>query len=165
MRLASISCVAVSVLALAVGAGGAAATGPFTGTAGQQTHPYVSPRAGGPHAHFYLHLTLAVAPGHAGVVATDYQLQVKVPPAQPVARCSPRAPAIIDTGIAHQSIRIGLIAPAAGWCRGRYTVTVFLQRGPYCPKPAPGQPPAACPEFATQELGVGSTHFTVTGGH
>lgn len=164
MRLATISCLAVSALALAVGAGAAAATGSLTGTAGQQTHPYVRPRAGGPHAHFFLHLTLALAPGHAGVVANDYQLQVKVPPARPRARCSPPAPADIDSGMAHQSIRIGLTAPAAGWCRGQYTVTVFLQRGPYCPKPAPGQPPAPCPEFATQELGVGSTHFTVTGG-
>ena len=43
-------------------------------------------------------------------------------------------------------------------------MTVFLQRGPYCPKPVEGQPPTPCPEFATQELDTGSTSFTVGSG-
>jgi hypothetical protein len=67
----------------------------------------------------------------------------------------------IDSGIAHQVVRVVLNTPPAGWCAGRYTLTVFLQRGPYCPRPLPGQPPTPCPEFAEQDLDVGTAHFTV----
>jgi hypothetical protein len=56
---------------------------------------------------------------------------------------------------------VPLPAPRSGWCRERYRVTVFLQRGPYCPKPRPGEPPQPCPEFATQEIDTGEAHFTV----
>jgi hypothetical protein len=140
-------------------------TGPPKGTAAQQTHPSVRPRVGRAHTRFVVRLTLADAPGHVGVLASDYRLQLIVPRARRVSRCSPAALANIDSGTAHQTVRIALIAPAAGWCTGRYTLSVFLQRGPYCLAPAPGQPPAPCPEFATQEHGVGNTHFTVTGGH
>ncbi len=44
-------------------------------------------------------------------------------------------------------------------------MTVFLERGPYCPPPTAGRPPTPCPEFATQELDVGDTHFTITTSH
>jgi hypothetical protein len=139
--------------------------GPPEGTAAEQTHPSVRPRIGRAHTRFVVRLTLTNAPGHVGVLATDYRLQLTVPSARPVSRCSPAAaPMTIDSGVAHQTVRFPLSAPAAGWCTGRYTLTVFLQRGPYCPAPAPGQPPSPCPEFATQELDVGTAHFTVTGG-
>lgn len=136
--------------------------GPPKGTAAEQTHPSVSPRLGRAHTRFVARLTLANAPGHAGVLATDYRLQLTAPRGKPVSRCSPAPPMNIDSGVAGQTVRLTLAAPAAGWCTGRYTLTVFLQRGPYCPPPAPGQPPPPCPEFATQELDVGTAHFTVT---
>jgi hypothetical protein len=135
--------------------------GPPKGTAAEQTDPAVIPRTGRAHTHFTARLTLADAPGHTGVLATDYRLQLTGPREHAAPRCTPAAPANIDSGIAHQIVRIALNAPAAGWCTGRYTLTVFLQRGPYCPATAPGQPPPPCPEFATQELDVGNAHFTV----
>ena len=78
--------------------------------------------------------------------------------------CTPAQPPAIDSGTAGALERIALMPPAGGWCDGTYLVTVFLQRGPYCPKPAEGQPPTACPEFATQELETGSTSFLVGSG-
>ncbi len=131
------------------------------GTAAEQTHPAVLPRTGGRRTRFVVRLTLADAPGHAGVLATDYRLAITVPAKRSLSRCSPAGPASIDAGIAHQVVRVPLATPAGGWCRGRYALTVFLQRGPYCPRPAPGSPPTPCPEFAEQDLGVGSAHFTV----
>lgn len=135
----------------------------ITGSAGQQTHPAVVPRTGHAHTRFIVRMTLADAPGHAGVLATDYRLQLSAPRGRTNRTCLPGPLANIDSGLAHQVVRIGLRAPVGGWCTGRYTLTVFLQRGPYCPKPVPGQPPTACPEFATQELDVGQASFSVTG--
>jgi hypothetical protein len=57
--------------------------------------------------------------------------------------------------------QIKLTPPAHGWCKGTHRVTVFLQRGPYCPPPVQGQPPTPCPEFATQELDTGAAGFKV----
>ncbi|MDQ6776037.1 MAG: hypothetical protein M3071_07420 [Actinomycetota bacterium] len=137
--------------------------GPPKGTAAEQTHPSIRPRLGGAHTLFVLRLTLATAPGHVGVVATDYRVQLRTPSARPTQRCSrPANIASVVSGVAHERVPIALDAPAAGWCAGTYRVTVFLERGPYCPAPAPGQPPPPCPEFATQELDVGDAHFTVT---
>lgn len=99
------------------------------------------------------------------MLATDYRLQVTVPPHSPVARCSPaRAPATIQSGAKGQVVRVGLAAPSRGWCAGRYRLAVFLQRGPYCPTPAAGAPPPPCPEFASQDLDVGDAHFVVVAG-
>lgn len=131
------------------------------GTAAEQTHPSVLPRTGGRRTHFVVRLTLADPPGHSGVLATGYRLVLTVPAKRSAARCSPAGPASIDAGIAHQVVRVPLATPAGGWCRGRHGLTVFLQRGPYCPTPAPGSPPPPCPEFAEQDLEVGSAHFTV----
>jgi hypothetical protein len=52
---------------------------------------------------------------------------------------------------------VRLRAPRSGWCTGRYAVTVYLQRGPYCP--GPGRP---CPLFATREQPTGAARFRVT---
>ena len=137
-------------------------TGPPRGTSAEQTHPSVLPRSGHAYTRFTARLTLADAPGHSGVLATDYRLQLSVPLKHVARRCSPAMPPNIDSGSADQVVRIPLTAPAAGWCTGRYTLTIFLQRGPYCPAPSPGQPPPPCPEFATQELDVGHASFVVT---
>jgi hypothetical protein len=136
-------------------------TGPPTGTPGEQTHPGVVPRRGTPRTRFAVRLTLATTPGHSGVLATDYRLQLRVPARRSVSRCSPPAPANIGAGIAHQVVRIPLVTPAGGWCTGRYTLTVFLQRRPYCPRPPPGRPPTPCPLFAERDLAVGTAHFVV----
>ena len=132
------------------------------GTAAEQTHPSVLPRTGDAHTRFTASLTLADGPGHSGVLATDYRLQLSAARKNIARRCLPEALTNIDSGSANQVVRIPLVGPAAGWCTGRYTLTVFLRRGPYCPAPAPGQPPPPCPEFATQELAVGDANFVVT---
>jgi hypothetical protein len=142
-----------------------APAGPPTGTAAEQTHPSVLPHTGRAHTRFTASLTLADAPGHSGVLATDYRLQLSAAQQHVARRCLPPTPPNIDSGTANQVVRIPLTGPAAGWCTGRYKLTVFLQRGPYCPAPTPGQPPPPCPEFATQELDVGHANFVVTDRH
>jgi hypothetical protein len=141
---------------------GRSPAGPPSGTAAEQTHPSVLPRRGHRHTRFTAALTLADAPGHSGVLAIDYRLQLSLLRRHAFGRCSPPPPPILDTGSAGQRVHIRLIAPAAGWCVGRYALTVLLQRGPYCPAPTPGQQPPPCPEFATQERDVGHAGFVVT---
>jgi hypothetical protein len=140
-------------------------TGPPRGTMAEQTHPSVLPRTGRARTRFTASLTLADAPGHSGVLATDYRLQLSARRKHVARRCLPATLPNIDSGSANQVVRIALTAPEAGWCTGRYTLTVFLQRGPYCPAPSPGQPPPPCPQFATQELDVGHATFVVTSQH
>ena len=53
--------------------------GPPSGTSAEQTHPSVLPRTGHAYTRFTARLTLADAPGHSGVLATDYRLQLSVP--------------------------------------------------------------------------------------
>lgn len=191
MRTAPRLSVLAAVLAAGVGAGGACAlgqggvgssvtgtvrpgtivtatstpAGPPKGTVTEQTHPSVLPRTGGARTRFAVRLTLADAPGHTGVLATAYRLQLSVPAKHAISRCSPAAPTNIDSGIARRVVRVALIEPTAGWCTGRYTLTVLLQRGPYCPKPSAGAPPTPCPEFAERDLNVGEAHFIVTTRH
>ena len=152
-----------AVLAAGVGAASVSAAGSPRGTAAEQTHPSVLPHTGRARTRFTARLTLAEAPGHSGVLATDYRLALSAPRTHTTRRCLPVTPMNIDSGAAHQVVRIPLSTPARGWCSGRYTLTVFLQRGPYCPAPTPGKPPPPCPEFATQELDVGHATFDVAG--
>jgi hypothetical protein len=145
------------------GAGTTTPTGPPRGTPAEQTHPAVLPATGTARTVFTVRFTLAVAPGHVGVFATDYRLQLTAPAKTNLSRCSPATPlSNINSGTAGSVVRVALASPASGWCVGRYRLTVFLERGPYCPPPTAGQPPTPCPEFATQELDVGDTHFTIT---
>jgi hypothetical protein len=144
------------------GTGSSGLTGPPRGTPAEQTHATVTPASGRAFTRFTVRLTLADTPGHSGVFATDYRLQLAAPRKAPAVRCAPKTrPGNIDSGTAGEVLRIPLTAPAAGWCAGRYQVTIFLERGPYCPQTTPGEPPPPCPEFATQELDVGDTHYTV----
>src|SRR5579863_1920682 len=113
--------------------------GPPMGTVAEQTYPSVYPHAGRAHTRFTASLTLADAPGHSGVLATGYRLQLSVNRKHVARRCSPPPPPNIDSGSASQLVHIPLTAPESGWCDGRYTLTVFLQRGPFCPAPTPGQ--------------------------
>jgi hypothetical protein len=129
----------------------------------ERTDPQVHPTSGGRFTVFTLIFTLRDAPGHEGVMATEYRAQITAPPGSRSA-CIAAQPPAIDSGTAGASERITLTPPAGGWCGGSYLVTVFLQRGPYCPKPVEGQPPTPCPEFASQELVTGSTSFTVGSG-
>jgi hypothetical protein len=126
----------------------------------------VTPATGRAFTRFTVRLTLADTPGHTGVFATDYRLQLTAPRNAPAVRCAPQTPPDnIDSGTAGEVLHIPLTAPAAGWCTGRYQVTIFLERGPFCPQATPGQPPPPCPEFATQDLDVGNTHYTVKPPH
>ncbi len=148
---------------ITAGPGTTTPTGPPKGTPAEWTHPAVLPATGTARTRFAVRFTLADAPGHVGVVATDYRLQLTAPARSNPSRCSPvTPPANITSGAAGSILRIPLPVPTSGWCAGRYRMTVFLGRGPFCPPPAAGQPPTPCPEFATQELDVGDTHFTIT---
>ena len=137
--------------------------GTTTVPSNERTDPQVHPTSGSALTVFTLTFTLRDAPGHEGAMATEYRAQVTAPPGSR-SSCMAAQPPAIDSGTAGATERIALPPPAGGWCRGTYLVTVFLQRGPYCPKPVEGQPPTACPEFATQELETGSTSFTVGSG-
>ncbi len=135
-------------------------TGPPTASPAERTHPRVRPKVGGARTSFTLWFTLRQAPGHAGVLATDYRVQVS-PPSHARASCWPAQPAPVQMGRKGETVRRRLATPSTGWCVARYAVTVYLQRGPYCPPPTAGKPPTPCPEFATQELKVGEVRFTV----
>jgi PASTA domain len=126
----------------------------------ERTHPHVRPATGGRLTSFTLAFTLREAPGHQDVFAVDYRVQVTAPTSA-AASCMPTPPPMIESGTAGASEQITLTPPAGGWCAGTYLVTVFLQRGPYCPSPVEGQQPIACPEFATQELDTGSASFVI----
>lgn len=150
------------ILTVIVGAAIAAA-GEGRGQVGgpsERTHPRVRPAIGRRFTSFALTFTLREAPGHRGVFAVEYRVQV-TPPRGAAASCVPTQPPPIESGAAGTLEKIGLTPPAHGWCRGTHRATVFLQRGPYCPPPPAGKPPTPCPEFATQELDTGTAGFTV----
>ena len=94
------------------------------------------------------------------LTTTSYRIRVDRP-ARARAACTAPNPPIVDSGAQGDMASLPLPKPRHGWCRGRYTVTVFLQRGPYCPTPKDGQPPQPCPMFASQDLDVGQAGFTV----
>jgi hypothetical protein len=133
-----------------------------TGRGGLESHPVVTPGRGGPRTAFAVRFTLPVAAGHAGVVDTRYSLAVIAPRARSTARCAGSAAAAPATGAAGKRVRVRLIGPANGWCEGAYTVTVLLERGPYCPPASPTRPPVMCPEFLTAVRPVGSARFRVS---
>lgn len=135
-------------------------TGPPTATRDHQTYPRVVPREAGQRSRVAVYFTLADAPGHQGIVASSYRIGIARPPGARAA-CAPASPPGVEQGTKDAIARVALARPASGWCAGRYTVKVFLQRGPYCPEPAPGEPPAPCPLFASQDLDAGRAHFTV----
>ena len=126
----------------------------------ERTDPQIHPTSGSGLTVFTLTFTLRDAPGHESVMATEYRVQVAAPPGSR-SSCMAAQPPAIDSGTAGALEQITLTPPAGGWCGGIYLVSVFLQRGPYCPTPVEGQQPIPCPEFATQELDTGSTTFTV----
>jgi len=137
-----------------------ASSGPPKAPRGERTYPRLQPPTGRRDTRFTLTCTLRDAPGHQGVLAVDYRVQV-APPIGASAPCTPAEPPTIDTGTAGAIEHVPLTPPAHGWCRGSNRVTVFLERGPYCPPPVEGQTPTPCPEFATQELDTGDASFTV----
>jgi hypothetical protein len=137
---------------------------------GDQTYPHVTPRTGGRHRSFKLSFTLAQAPGRTGYEFVEYRAVVSAP-AQTRASCTPTQPAPVTSGTQGEVERIALPQPTHGWCKGRYAVTVYLQRTQTCPPPVqPGPPPDyVCPVTASEaqpvqpvsELDTGQAHFTV----
>jgi len=153
------SCAAAATVTAAPG--DSAPTTYPTGAPAQQTHPVVRPHHPTRRSHVAVRFTLAEAPGRRGAFESDYRVQVDRPARSRAACAAAAAPRPVTSGAQGSRVTVALPAPSRGWCRGRYVVTVFLQRGPYCPKPQGGQPPQACPEFATQDLRVGRTTFVV----
>lgn len=134
--------------------------GPARAPRRERTHPRLRPTVGGPHTRFTLAFTLRQAPGHHGVLAVAYRVQV-APPLRARASCRPAELPTIDTGAAGAIERVPLRPPLHGWCRGSHRVTVFLERGPYCPPPVVGKALTPCPEFALQAMDTGEASFTV----
>lgn len=128
-------------------------------TESESTHPRVRPAYGQADSAFTLTFTLRETPGHEGILATDYS--VLVTPLKPDAPCVPPQSAPIESGAAGEVKAVSLTPPEGGWCKGTYAVTVFLQRGPYCPPPEEGGLPVPCPAFALQDLETGGSGFTV----
>jgi hypothetical protein len=130
------------------------------------THPSVRPRVGHRHSKFELKFTLAQAPGRAGLVDTYYSELIS-PPAHAAPACSPSQPAPVSTGSQGATIKIHLHRPTRGWCKGRYELTVFLDRtqlcGPPIALPAISCPVslAARPPSPIRRVDTGQTHFTV----
>ena len=135
-------------------------TQPPVGSSAQQTHPVVHPKRPTRRSHVSVRVTLSDAPGHEGVVESDYLIQVDQPIGSRAA-CAATAPPNVTSGTRGTRVSVALPSPRYGWCHGRYTATVFLQRGPYCPTPPAGQPPQPCPEFASRDLQVGRRTFVV----
>jgi hypothetical protein len=128
----------------------------LSGTATQQTNPLVHPDRGGPRTKFSLYLTARQRLGLNGGLRSDYRVTLN-------AAGGGCADAFtIDGGAAGARLHEGLHAPrAAGWCRGRYTGVVILDRAPSCAPAGPGAPPVACPDFLPAPVTVGHFHFTV----
>jgi hypothetical protein len=133
----------------------------------QQTHPSVRPRVGRRRTTFELIFTVAQAPGRAGFGDTYYR-EVVSPPARAPESCSPTPPAPVFSGPQGTTAKIALRPPAHGWCRGRYQVTVFVQRTPTCGPPLGRAARMACPvsaggepEIRSADLDTGQAHFRV----
>lgn len=136
-----------------------------TGTV--QTHPSVAPRIGHRRSTFELTFTLAQAPGRAGLMDTYYR-EVVSPPAHAPQSCSTTQPPAVLSGAQDATVKLPLRAPARGWCKGRYDVTVFLQHTSSCGPPLDGAALIICPEstgpvpvFPVADLDTGQAHFTV----
>lgn len=156
MKLRSLTAVLLAAgggLGAAVVAGARSSATPRS----ERTHPRVEPSSGTPSTSFGLSFRLREQPGHQGVMATEYRIEVSPQRGAP-SSCQPAQPGPIARGRRGRIVAVPLTPPSGGWCAGTYRVIVFLERGPYCP-PAP--PPQPCPEFATQEMDTGHARFTV----
>ena len=109
---------------------------------------------------FAAYFTLRSRPGPEGVFENTYSVHV-ARRGRLRARCLASSPEVVQSGTPGSIARVPLPAPRGGWCRGRYRVTVVLDRGPYCPKPGPGESPQACPLFPNQLIETGAAHFSV----
>jgi hypothetical protein len=134
----------------------------------EQTHPHVKPRVGGRHRTFQLSFTLAQAPGGSGSAYTAYRAVISAP-AHARSSCVPTQPQPVTTGSQGEVKRVPLHPPAHNWCRGRYGVTVYLQRTQICGPPIGPAPRIVCPlsahavepAYPIEELKTGETHFRV----
>jgi hypothetical protein len=156
LRLPALALLALVALPVAP-ASGVRAASPPKAPAAEQTHPHLRPHAGGRHASFVLTLTAADDLGVHGVLQTDYAINAS----NAAGGCHSTFAAKLDAGRKGQQLTLTLAPQPAEWCRGRYRGVVLLERNPYCPTPSPGQPPQACPEFASQALDAGRFAFTI----
>jgi hypothetical protein len=116
----------------------------------------VHPRAGNRQTTFIVTLTAGDDLGVHGIVQSGYRLQVTSG-----RRGCAGAGVGLTRGTKGQRLTVRLAPPRGGWCRGGFRALVLFQREPYCPTPAPGQPPRPCPLFAFQDLDVGRFAFRV----
>lgn len=155
----------VAALGLAVATAPAALAGHIQVSSAPQTHPRVSPKVGGQHRTFHLTFTLTQAPSGSGLVRTDYRAVLSAAAHAP-ASCSPPQPAAVFSGRQGSEATLALKPRARGWCKGRYLVTVWLQRTEACGPPVKAAEAAiVCPQikvaFPVNEVNTGEAHFTV----
>jgi hypothetical protein len=130
---------------------------PFAGPSAAQTGAVVRPARGGRHTKFVLELTARQTLGRGGDARADYRVTLSGPDGA----CSDEFTIASATAGAH--LREALHAPTrAGWCRGRYTGVVILDRGPSCPPLQSAAQPVACPDYVIAPVTVGRFGFTVT---
>jgi hypothetical protein len=125
---------------------------------GLQTHPTVTPPRGGAHTTFVVRLTVRTALGVKSGLIADYRLMVSGGSASDgSAGCQATAARALLTAPAGRRVALALSASPAGWCQGRYSGQILLDRRPYCP------PRRACPQFILAPVAVGDVSFVVSG--
>jgi hypothetical protein len=114
----------------------------------EQTHPLVRPAVGGPRRVFTLRFTRRVDPGTSEGESLAYEVELSRPDGGG-ARCLSDSPEATGEGEVGERVAVALRPPRAGWCRGRYVATVYLERRPACqgPPTAPRRDAIACPLF------------------
>jgi len=138
------------------GAGARAIPSVLSAPASQQTDPAVHPERGHAGTKFVLELTARQRLGVSGGLRADYRVTF--------ARRGGGCAGAFTIGSASSGARLHerLAAPSrAGWCRGHYTGTVILERGPSCSPTTTSGPPVACPAFLLAPVTVGQFSFTV----
>jgi hypothetical protein len=127
----------------------------------ERTHPIVRPAVGGSRRIFTLRFTERVAPGTSEGEALAYEVSL-ARPGGGSARCLSSSPEAIGEGEVGERVAVALRPPPGGWCRGRYTATVYLERRPACQGPPTTQrrDAIACPLFIAL-TDTGSAGFRV----
>lgn len=159
MRIRALPAAIAFLVTLGAGTALAAEVSPVVPPA-ERTAPRVTPARGAPHAAFAVLFTLRETPGHRGILAVDYRVEISSPPGL-AASCTVRQPPALTEGEDGTQARVELISPARGWCQGRYRATVYLERGPYCSPPRAARRAKVCPLFATREIDTGEAAFSV----
>ena len=129
----------------------------------EQTSPIVRPAVAGPRRVFRLRFTERVGPGREAGLSQAYEAVLSRPGGGNSKRCLPAQPASVEEGAEGERVAVALYPPPGGWCPGRYTATVYLERRPACQGPPTTlrRDAIACPLFIAL-TDTGEAGFRVT---